>query len=276
MQGMYEMFRDHLKYPSFWIEKDKNPSYPLHFHSSIEFLYITDGSWKAVIDGKTYLADKDEIFIASSYSTHYYHAEKESRSIMLIVPLDFIPAYSTVLFKKVFSQCVCKDKRVNKEILHCLQQLLSYKECTERTEIIIKGYIYAMIGMIINSVGLTDIDDKGTSLSKDILIYLQNNYLAPVSLDILAHDFGYSKYRFSHIFSTCFGCGLTEYVNTLRVRHAASLLVTSESSLIDIAMNSGFESIRTFYRCFKHCFGVTPSNYRANYIATQQNEAGVQ
>ena len=269
MQGKYEMYRDHFKYPPFW--QDDNITCPLHFHSSIEFLYITDGSMKAVIDARPYTVEKDQILISSSYSTHYYSSEEQSHSIMLIIPLDFISVYSTIFSKKVFSQCVGKDKEANKEILHCMQQLLLYKECTEHTENIIKGYIYAIIGMMINSVGLTDIDDKGTSLSKDILMYLQNNYLLPVSLTILAHDFGYSKYRFSHIFSTYFGCGLTEYVNTLRARHAANLLATTDSPLIDVAMNSGFESMRTFYRSFKHCFGVTPSHYRTNYITTQQN-----
>lgn len=271
MQGMamYEIYRDHLKYPSFW--QNDNITCVLHFHSSIEFVYVVEGSMKAFINGRTYIAEKDEILISSSYSAHHYTSEKQSNSIMLIIPLDFIPLYSAVLAKKVFSNCLCKDKEANKEILHCMQQMLLYKESKEHMENIIKGYIYVIIGMLINSVGLTDIDDKGSSLSKDILMYLQNNYLSPVSLEILSHDFGYSKYRFSHIFSAYFGCGLTEYVNTLRARHAANLLMTSDSSLIDVAMNSGFESMRTFYRSFKLCFGVTPSHYRTNYIAEQQN-----
>lgn len=271
MQGMYEIYRDNLKHPTFWIERNISGKYPLHFHSSLEFFYITDGSVKALINGKAYTAGKDELLISSSYFTHNYSSENQSDAIMLIIPLDFIPTYGTVLSKKVFSQCLCKDKETNTEILHCLQQLLAYRECTEHTENIIKGYISVIIGMLINNIGLTDIDDKGTSLSKDILMYLQNNYLSPVSLDILAHDFGYSKYRFSHIFSAYFGCGLTEYVNTLRSRHAANLLMTSDSPLIEVAMNSGFESMRTFYRSFKICFGVTPSRYRSNYIDMQQS-----
>jgi len=267
MQEFYETCRDDFKYPSFW--RDCNITCAPHFHSSIELIYITEGSLKAVVNGEPHIVEQNQILISSSYTAHYYSQEKQSHSILLIVPLDFIPSYGTVLSKKVFCDCICRDQTVNREVLHGLEQLLSLKECSESTANIIKGYIYVIIGLIVNSVGLTDSGEQDNSLLQDILKYLQNNYLTAVSLDILSRDFGYSKYRFSHIFSTCFGCSLTEYVNTLRARHAANLLTETETPLIDVAMNSGFESMRTFYRAFKLCFGVTPSQYRSNYIANQ-------
>lgn len=269
MQIMYEIFRDNLKYPTYrWME---NISYKMHFHSSIELLYVVQGRVKAVLNGTQYTVEKDQVLIVSSYTAHFYKSEEPSHAIMLIVPLDFVAAYSAILSQKVFSQCVCANKDMNREILHCMKKLLTYPECRKETENIIKGYICVIIGLLINEVGLTDILDRGSTLSKEILMYLEKNYLSPVSLDILSHDFGYSKYRFSHIFSANFGCGLTEYVNNLRARHAANQLITSDSALIDIAMDSGFESMRTFYRSFKRCFGVSPSQYRSGYIEAHNN-----
>lgn len=270
MQEFYETYRDKLKYPSFW--QDHNITCAPHFHSSIELIYVTEGSMKAVIEGKPYTVEQNQILISSSYAAHYFTREKQSRSILLIVPLDFIPSYGTVLSKKVFSDCICRDEDANREILHCLKQILAFGECSESSANIIKGYVYVIIGLMVNSVGLTDTAEQDNSLSKDILIYLQNNYLSTISLNTLARDFGYSTYRFSHMFSTYFGCNLPEYVNTLRARHAANLLIETEASLINIAMNSGFESVRTFYRTFKRCFGVTPSQYRSNYIAKQHGD----
>lgn len=268
MQEFYENYRDNFKYPSYWLDHNINCS--PHFHSSFELIYVVDGSLKAVIDGKPHIVVKDQVLISSCYTAHYYSQELKSKTIVLIVPLDFIPSYATVLSKKAFSDCVCRDEQVNHEILHCLNQLLAIGECTESNANIIKGYIYVVIGSIINNVGLTDIVEQDKPLSRDILKYLQDNYLSPISLNGLSRDFGYSNYRFSHIFSTYFGCSLPEYVNSLRARHAANLLTGTETPLIDVAMNSGFESVRTFYRTFKHCFGVTPSQYRSNYIAKQR------
>ncbi len=266
MKEFYEIYRDDFKYPSFW--QDYNITCAPHFHSSIELLYVLDGSIKAVVDGKPYTVEQNQILISSSYTVHYYSHEKESHSILLVVPLSFIPSYSTVLSQKVFAECICKDADVNGEVLHCLNQLLLQKECRESTANIIRGYIFVIIGLIVNNVGLVDAGEDNL-LSKEILKYLQSHYLSSVSLNILARDFGYSKYRFSHIFSTYFGCNLPEYVNALRARHAANLLAETEATLIEVAMNSGFESVRTFYRIFKRCFGMTPSQYRSDYIAKQ-------
>ncbi|HHV32456.1 AraC family transcriptional regulator [Caproiciproducens sp. LBM24188] len=267
MLEFYETYRDNLPYPSFW--EERNVHCRPHFHSSVELTYVLEGNLQASVDGKPYLVDPGEVLIFSSYAVHSFSRQFPSQCILLIVPLDFLPAYEAVLEKKIFQKCVCQDPLVNREILHCMEQILLYRECTEENVNIIKGYVYVIFGLLINSVGLQETAEKNDSLSREILKYLQNNYLAPVSLDLLAHYFGYSKYRFSHIFSTLFGCSLTEYVNTLRSRHAASLLTETKVPLIDVAMNSGFESMRTFYRAFKVCFGVTPSQYRSNYIAKQ-------
>jgi AraC-like DNA-binding protein len=275
MKEFYEIHRDNFKYPSYW--RDYNIACVPHFHGSIELLYVLDGSQKAVVDGRPYTVEKNQVLISSSYTIHSYVREKHCQSILLVVPLNFISSYSTVLSKKVFAQCVCKDGEVNKEILHCLEQLLVLGECGDSTSNIIKGYVMVILGLLIYKIGLTDVGEDNL-LSKDIIKYLQNNYLSSVSLNRLAQDFGYSKYRFSHIFSAYFGCSLPEYVNSLRARHAANLLVETEAPLLEIAMNSGFESVRTFYRIFKHYFGMTPSQYRSNYIAKQrisETNAGV-
>lgn len=266
MKEFYEIHRDDFQYPSFW--QDINITCVPHIHGSLELLYVSQGSVKAVVDGRPYTVEQDQVLISSSYTIHYYIKEKTSHSILLVVPLNFISGYSKVLSQKIFAQCICKDANVNKEILHCLQQLLKLKECSESIANIIKGYILVIIGLLINCIGLTDAGEDNL-LSKDIVKYLQNNYLSPITLNGLARDFGYSKYRFSHIFSTYFGCSLPEYVNSLRARHAANLLSETEISLIDIAMNSGFESVRTFYRTFKRCYGMTPSQYRTHYIEKQ-------
>ena len=36
--------------------------------------------------------------------------------------------------------------------------------------------------------------------------------------------------------------------------------------MVDIAMSVGFESTRTFYRAFKRCYGMTPSEYASRHM----------
>ena len=48
----------------------------------------------------------------------------------------------------------------------------------------------------------------------------------------------------------------------LRLNHAAMLLVTTDSPIIEIASKSGFNNLSNFNRAFKMYFGKTPSAYR--------------
>lgn len=261
MQGTYELSRDNIRHPSCWYSLDN--TCPPHFHSSIEIVYVLDGSFRATLNGEPHLVRQGEILITSSYTVHYYSPEHGSRSIILIVPLDFVPAYSDLLAKKTFSQCVYDPGADRGELLHCLRRIL-IQPATEGSLNIIRGYLYVILGMLTEKISMCDVtgdDERG--LTREILIYLQNNYLSDVSLESLAQHFGYSKSRFSHVFGAHFGCGLPQYVSTLRCRHAASLLASSATPT-EAAMSSGFDSMRTFYRCFRRCFGMTPADYRQN------------
>ncbi len=271
MESFYEHTRDCDKYPACW--QAINDRCMPHFHSSMEFVYVTDGQLKASLNGKPYTVTRGQTLISPSYTLHYYNTEQYCRSIVLIVPLDFIADYNKVFSQKIFSNCLCPDD-ADGEILHCMNRLkaVGTDERIENVKIA-RGYIYIILATLIDRVGLVDLPGgQNRYLTRDILIYLQNNYLAPVSLELLAAHFRYSKSRFSHIFNDSFGCSLLEYVNSLRCRHAANLLVQG-TPMIDAAMSSGFESVRTFYRRFKQCFGVTPTQYCGSYSG-KAGEAG--
>ncbi len=59
-----------------------------------------------------------------------------------------------------------------------------------------------------------------------------------------------------------FGTSPTEYVNKVRMRHAARQLVMSRQSILDIALECGIENLSHFYRLFRGEHGMTPRRYR--------------
>jgi len=69
-----------------------------------------------------------------------------------------------------------------------------------------------------------------------------------------------------HVCRTCrevLGVTPTDYINRIRIDHAARLLRTEDSSIETIAGLCGFENISYFYRLFARSFGDTPKRYRA-------------
>lgn len=54
----------------------------------------------------------------------------------------------------------------------------------------------------------------------------------------------------------------TDFVNELRLEHAAKLLLMSNLPVTDICYECGFENLSWFYKSFLRKFGVTPASYR--------------
>lgn len=258
----YEYLRDTDNQLVCW-KVDNNNFWP-HFHSSIEIIYVIEGELKVTLNGVVYQVKQNNFLIIPSYYIHSYVTEEYSSAYIIIIPLDSVPSYKSTLKKKTFANLLFEDPAHNDEILYCLEAICntSLDMSTPTHTNIMKGYTYVFLGLLINHVGLIDIPNtKMISLGQDILIYLQENYLKPVNLEEIAQYFGYSKSRFSHIFNEYFDCKLIEYVNGLRCHHAMELLQVKSTTITDIALASGFDSTRTFYRAFQKCFGCTPNEY---------------
>ncbi|MDF2543309.1 MAG: DNA-binding protein AraC-type [Herbinix sp.] len=260
----YEYFRDNEKEPICW--RVHNNSFWPHFHSSIEIAYVTSGELRVTLNGQVNLVKKNSIIIIPSYFIHSYATETSSSAYIFTIPLDSIPSYKATFLKKTFSTLLVEDLPFEKELLYCMDAICDMPKNMNPVarENMVKGYTYVMLGLLVNHVGLTDIPNtKFSSLAQEILIYLQENYLKPLSLDIIAEQFGYSKSRFSHIFNEFFNCKIIEYINGLRCRHAMELLHEKNATITEIALSSGYDSTRTFYRAFRQCFGCTPNEYLA-------------
>lgn len=59
------------------------------------------------------------------------------------------------------------------------------------------------------------------------------------------------------------GMSVARYLMLKRLEHARELLAQAAQRPVSaIAFSSGFESLATFYRVFRHAFGVSPVDYR--------------
>lgn len=55
----------------------------------------------------------------------------------------------------------------------------------------------------------------------------------------------------------------TEYINQIRLEQIAILLETTETSILDIMLECGFNNVSYFNQLFKKNYGLTPRQYRA-------------
>jgi AraC family transcriptional regulator len=92
---------------------------------------------------------------------------------------------------------------------------------------------------------------------------LRERLSEPLSLSDQAAAVGVHPVHLAREFRKRYGCSAGEYVRKLRVELAREWLVTSESTLSNIAHRAGFCDQSHFARTFKRLTGMTPTEFRA-------------
>jgi two-component system response regulator YesN len=78
----------------------------------------------------------------------------------------------------------------------------------------------------------------------------------------LSSRFCISSGYLSAAYKKAFGVTISKYIISLRMKHAAELLQSTQLPVADIAENCGFNNLSYFMRMFKRYYGRTPTEYR--------------
>lgn len=105
-------------------------------------------------------------------------------------------------------------------------------------------------------------DHKSLEKMKLILKYLENHYMERITIADISAEVGLSQSHFMKYFKNTMGTSFIEYLNEYRLTMASRLLISSESSILAIAEEVGYENLSYFNRTFKKRFGMTPRDYR--------------
>ena len=105
-----------------------------------------------------------------------------------------------------------------------------------------------------------------------MLQYISEHFTEPLTLESTAHALGISRIHLSHIFSQQLHINFRQYINTLRIDRAKTLLHDPSNSISQIAYLCGYGNQRTFHRAFLTQCSITPNQYRANVIAQAANQ----
>lgn len=94
--------------------------------------------------------------------------------------------------------------------------------------------------------------------------HVEQNLFAALDLNALAAASGLSAYHFARQFAARYGFPPMAYVRARRLEVAAERLRNApHASLIELALDCGFDSQEGFTRAFSKAFGVSPGRYRA-------------
>ena len=239
--------------------------YHTHVHKGFEFVYVLKGTLQASVDETEYHLIEGEGLFITPYRLHSYDS---TNCVCFIVVFSgtFIEHFSRAFAKKISSSArVLLDGETKGYILKNLvgknvdpPASIAVKKPDVFT---LKACLYAVAAAFAEQNEFEEKTGKDAVIFR-ILMYVENNYLADISLKTMAKELGYDYQYLSRIFHRSFGINFKTLVNQYRAERAAHLIASTDSTLSEIALNSGFQSIRTFNRVFKETTGSLPSEIR--------------
>lgn len=99
---------------------------------------------------------------------------------------------------------------------------------------------------------------------REALNYLQAHLSNPNALRKAFEQMPLSQRHCQRLFRVALGCSPSEYLTELRMRKAAQLLLNSDLSISEIALEVGYLSLSHFSSVFRQRFGVSPREFRRN------------
>lgn len=256
MQPKFNLFRE--KTNTLTYKNHKNDFCNFQFHSQIEIYVVTEGEMIMLVDGNRKTLKAGELSVALSYVGHDYRTPQSSRSFSIIIPTylceEFLESINGQKLKNPFFD--------EKELFDTIKMYYSILQDENASLIRKHGIVNVILGLIFEKGEFIDCNSPtNNKLISKILLYLNDNFKKDISPLSVAEYFGYSQCYISRYFKACIGINLVKYITILRLKNALILMHDHDHDVTYCALESGFSSMRTFYRSFKNEFACSPKVY---------------
>jgi len=260
-------------------------TYPWHFHSEFEIVYILKSS------GKRFVADNVEPFregdltLLGSFLPHFWKSETEPDSgeeirvnaIVVQFHKDFFreeinsyPEFHQIneLLKRA-ERGVHFSGEYSDKIGKMLKRLMKLKGLERMLYFV--GVLDTMARManfrILASKAyqLEEHRELNSRLDK-IMHFINTNYQRKITQEEIAKKIGMTTPAFCRYFKEKTGKSYTFFVNEMRIGYACKLLIEKNLPITQVCFECGFNNISNFNRMFKRQTGFTPGAYQQQFI----------
>ena len=127
---------------------------------------------------------------------------------------------------------------------------------------ILSGIVMQLVAHLV-SYENQELESREQKLTKQIISYIKEHSIKEIDFKKLASQHQLSYNRFRTIFKNETGVSLQQYLIHERLESAKRLIISTDLSLKEISVKSGFDSLFYFSKVFKNKMGYPPSQIRA-------------
>lgn len=250
----------------------------MHFHDSIEILFLLSGSATIKTEDTQFVLTEDDLILLNPNQLHELEANDCVMVVLQIATSFFNNDNSDVL--PVFSCNSALDK--TPERYHNLKVLIAKlikvnNEKHEHLDIKNKALLFDLYYELSCNFVSPDATKVHHAAKKSdrltrIVHRISDNYHTDISLSQIAEEEFLSVSYLSRYIEKNLGQSFKSFLNSIRLTHAFNDLMSGDESIDSIAEKNGFPNTRSFVAVFKAKYDALPSSYRKqNTVSTAES-----
>jgi len=237
----------------------QNLEFMAHWHHEIELILVLEGQVTMGVNQQEFLLTAGDIGVSASQDIHYYSRCGKSKLILLIFRPELVPVSAGwVLHPQESSPRVFRDPQAADRMVAIHREFTAREQDWKPAVLGHTAVLSCLIGRALFPVPALAAPSLQRQRMQKALDYLETHFREDLTLEQVASQVALSRWAFSHQFSPTVGTHFRAYLNGLRVREARRLLSDPARKVIDVALESGFNSLRSFNRAFKEQTNTTP------------------
>lgn len=256
-------------------------SFPMHWHKEVEFIYVESGICEINIDLQQYVLKEGDIVIVSPYALHSLKQYRKEHACVVSWVFDVnMLTYGVtdgcyVKYLKPFMDGKYEYPKVVhwdfpvyeelRELLTGIHQVCDAKESCMELDIKwrLEKIFYVLVKKVFKRKDELGKEKQETISNVKIVVdYIHENYQNQITIGELADLLHFSEPYFMRFFKKYTGTTCVAYINEFRMNKAAELLIGTDLSVMEVAMQVGMHNISYFNRMFKNKYDITPKEYR--------------
>lgn len=260
--------------------------YPWHFHDEYEIIYVREGSGERfVADSMEPYTNGDLILIGSNVPHYmksgpeYFQEDSKERVKGVIIQFrkDFMQySINNYADMKQIKQLLLLSNRgvhfpssKNKKIVKLVEQTPGKNGIRQIISLLYLLYMMSKsrAKRILGSENYAEKFNQYTDdRFKKIYSYLTLHYLEKIKLEDVASMIPMNASSFCRYFREKSGKTFVRFIQELRIAHACQMLLEEKKDIMQVSVESGFNTINHFNHIFKEVTKLSPSDYRHKFL----------
>lgn len=255
--------------------------FPLHYHKEVEMIYVESGEVEISVMQKDYKVSEGQLVIIGCNHIHSYNDYKDESVTrgyhILLFDWKYFKNHlenevEQLLYPIFFDVTIIDTKNIPglKDIGHIFSQL-SMENMNDNSgkRFLMIGQLYKLVGLFLRygnfdehfDLNMNQMEKEHELLSK-VNGYIFENYKKGISLNSVSKALGYSEFHFARQFKRYTGITFKQYLMHYQISMAKEDVLEGSLTMVQVAEQHGFNSVKTFNRVFKTYFGSAPTVYR--------------